>query len=91
MKILPIGNRVAVKVDGAGEQTQNGIIIPDTAQEAPRTGTVMAIGQLNDDAHVFEENDRISFKPRAGYVVEHDGDKLLVLDLDDILCVLLPE
>ena len=44
MKFRPLHDRVVVKRIEADDKTAGGIIIPDTAQEKPQQGEVIAVG-----------------------------------------------
>ena len=45
MKVRPLGSKVLVRRDDAPETTEGGIIIPDTANEKPLEGEVVAVGE----------------------------------------------
>ena len=44
MNVKPLSDRIVVKPEPAEEKTASGIILPDTAQEKPQMGTVLATG-----------------------------------------------
>ena len=44
MKFRPLHDRVLIEVLDGSEKTAGGIIIPDTAQEKPQEGKVVAVG-----------------------------------------------
>ena len=44
LNIKPLADRVIIKQDDAETTTQSGIIIPDTAQEKPQKGRIVACG-----------------------------------------------
>src|SRR5690242_21859242 len=44
MDLQPLGDRLIVEVLGAEEKTSSGIVLPDTAQEKPQRGRVLAVG-----------------------------------------------
>lgn len=51
MNLKPLGDRVIVKPKAPEEKTKGGIILPDTAQEKPMEGEVVAVGNgRTDDA-----------------------------------------
>ena len=72
MKIVPLGANVVVKRLPAGEVTTGGIVLPDAAQEKPRQGRVLSIGDgrmLADGSrarHQVSEGDRVLFDSYAG-------------------------
>lgn len=92
--IKPLGNRVLVKRAEA-QTTKGGILLPDSAQEKPREGTVLAVGpgKLNDSGTLetseVKVGDRVLFGPYSGTEVSPEGDeKLLVLADTEIFGVL---
>ncbi len=94
MKLVPLGEKVVVKRLAAEETTAGGIVLPDTAQERPRQGRVLSVGDgrlLPDGAraaHQVSEGDRVVFGSYAGTEVEVHGETLLILSEDDILAVM---
>ncbi len=95
MGLRPLHDRMLVKrLDEVEEQSQGGIIIPDTAKEKPQHATVLAIGtgRITDDGQVqpldVKAGDKVVFSKYAGTEVKIDGDELLVIREDDVLGVL---
>ncbi len=94
MKFRPLHDRVLVRRVEEDSKTPGGIIIPDTAQEKPQEGEVLAVGQgiKKDDGTVLpldvEEGDRILFGKWAGTEVKIDGEDLMILKESDILGVI---
>jgi chaperonin GroES len=93
MKLVPLGANVVVKRLEADEKTAGGILLPDSAREKPQQGRVLSVGDgrlLRDgsrSAHQVSEGDRILFNRYAGAEVEVDGQRLLVMNEDEILAV----
>ena len=88
MTIKPLADRVLVKPAPAEEKTIGGIIIPDTAQEKPSRGTVVAVGQgTKDEAMVLKAGDSVLYGKYAGTEVEVDGEKLLIMRQSDVFAV----
>lgn len=93
--IKPLGNRVLVKRSKA-LASKGGILLPDSAQEKPREGTIVAAGpgKLNDKGSIEPMNvkagDRILFSSYSGTEVktQDDQEEYLILSEDDILGVL---
>ncbi len=86
MSIRPLHDRVIVKPAPAEEKTSGGIIIPDTAQEKPMRGTVIAAGPgKTDEPMTVKEGDNVLYGKYAGQDIEVDGDKLLIMRESDIL------
>jgi chaperonin GroES len=91
-KIKPLSNRVLVKRSKA-EKSKGGIILPETAQEKPKEGEVVACGPgaRDEDGKVHPMNvklgDRVLFSSYAGTEVK-GNDEFLILSEEDILGVL---
>ena len=81
----PLHDRVVVKRVKEEEKTKGGIIIPDTAQEKPQEGEVVAVGPGNRDedgeriALDVKAGDRILFGKWSGTEVKIDGEDLLIM------------
>ncbi|MDZ4775920.1 MAG: co-chaperone GroES [Alphaproteobacteria bacterium] len=90
----PLGDRVLVKRVKEEEKTKGGIIIPDTAQEKPQEGEVVAVGPgaRDEDGERIEMDvkvgERILFGKWSGTEVKVDGDDLLIMKESDILGVI---
>jgi chaperonin GroES len=93
-RITPLGDRVLVKRLEADDKTKGGIILPDTAKEKPREGTVVAVGsgKLLDNGQrgtfTVKAKDRVLFSSYAGSEVKLDGVDYLILSEDEILAVI---
>jgi chaperonin GroES len=89
----PLGDRVLVKRVKEEEKTRGGIIIPETAQEKPQEGEVVAVGPGARDedgeriAMDVKVGDRILFGKWSGTEVKLDGDELLIMKESDIMGV----
>jgi chaperonin GroES len=94
MKFRPLHDRVLVKRVDQEEKTAGGIILPDTAQEKPMEGKVIAAGagQKADDGKItpldVKKGDRILFGKWSGTEVKVDGDELLIMKESDILGII---
>ncbi len=94
MKIRPLQDRVLVERIDQEEKSSGGIIIPDTAQEKPMEGKVMAVGNgtRNDDGKVHaldvKKGDRILFGKWSGTEVKLDGKDVIVMKESDIMGVI---
>ncbi|MDX2233044.1 MAG: co-chaperone GroES [Hyphomonadaceae bacterium] len=90
----PLGDRVLVKRVKEEEKTKGGIIIPDTAQEKPQEGEVVAVGPgaRDEDGERIEMDvkvgDRILFGKWSGTEVKVDGEDLLIMKESDVLGVI---
>lgn len=94
MKIRPLHDRVIVERLKEDEKTAGGIIIPDTAQEKPMKGKVLAVGpgQLDDNGKRIPvdvmEGDIVLFGKWSGTEVKYDGKEVLVMKESDIMAVI---
>ena len=94
-KIKPLNNRVLVKRFKA-QTTKGGIILPDTAQEKPKEGEVVAVGPgLRDEegqVHpiTVKVGDRVLFSSYAGTEIKDQSseEEYLIMSEEDILGVL---
>jgi chaperonin GroES len=94
MKFRPLHDRVMVRrVDPEGKTT-GGIIIPDTAQEKPMEGEIVAAGPGKRDEKGkvvpldVKAGDRILFGKWSGTEIKLDGEALLIMSESDIMGVL---
>ena len=94
MKFRPLHDRVAVRRVEEEQKTKGGIIIPDTAQEKPMQGEVLAVGPgVRDEKGELvkldvQVGDRVLFGKWSGTEVKIDGDELLIMKESDIMGVL---
>ncbi len=90
----PLHDRVLVRRVKEEEKTKGGIIIPDTAQEKPQEGEVVAVGPgaRDEDGERIEMDvkvgDRILFGKWSGTEVKVDGEELLSMKESDIMGVI---
>jgi chaperonin GroES len=93
MKIVPLGANVVVKRLEAEEFSAGGIVLPDSAQQKPRQGRVLSVGDgrtLPDGSrapHQVSEGDRVLLAAYAGSEVSINGDELLIISEDEILAI----
>ena len=94
MAFRPLHDRVLVRRIEADAKTAGGIIIPDSAQEKPSEGEVVAVGTgaRNEQGQVHplevKAGDRVLFGKWSGTEVKIDGEELLIMKESDILGVL---
>jgi chaperonin GroES len=90
----PLHDRVVVKRVKEEEKTKGGIIIPETAQEKPQEGEVIAVGPgaRDEDGERIELDvkvgDKILFGKWSGTEVKIDGEELLIMKESDIMGVI---
>ena len=91
MNIRPLYDRIVVKRIDEKETTRHGIIIPDSAQEKPQDGEVLATGtgkRLEDGTLValdVKAGDRILFGKYSGSEIKLDGNEYIIMREDDVL------
>ena len=83
LNLQPLGARVLIRPLEAEAQTASGIILPETSQEKPQTGLVVAIG--DDEDIKVEVDDRVLFPKYTGTEVRHEGTDYLLMDSVDVL------
>ena len=94
MNFRPLHDRLVVRRLNAEEKTSGGIIIPDTAQEKPQEGEVVAVGPgARDDRGQripidVTVGDRILFGKWSGTEVKIDGKDYVIIKQDDVMGVL---
>ena len=94
MKFRPLHDRVLVRRVEQEEKTAGGIIIPDTAQEKPSEGEIIAAGSgaRTDDGKVVpmdvKAGDRVLFGKWSGTEVKVNGEDLLIMKESDLLGVI---
>ena len=94
MKFRPLHDRVVVKRIDAEEKSKGGIIIPDTAQEKPSQGEVIAVGPGGRDEAGklipidIKVGERILFGKWSGTEVKIDGVEYLIMKESDVVGVI---
>ena len=94
MKFRPLHDRVVIRRVDAETKSSGGIIIPDTVQEKPMEGQVVAVGAgaRNEQGQVValevKAGDRILFGKWSGTEVKLDGQDLLIMKESDIMGII---
>jgi chaperonin GroES len=94
MAFRPLHDRVVVRRLAANDKTAGGIIIPDTAQEKPQEGEIVAVGSgaRDETGKVVpldvKKGDRIVFSKWSGTEITVNGEELLVMKESDIIGIL---
>ncbi len=94
MNLRPLHDRVLVKRVEGEAKSKGGIIIPDSAQEKPSEGKVIAVGPgARDEAGKLvpldvKKGDRILFGKWSGTEVKLDGEELLIMKESDIMGII---
>ena len=93
LKLKPIGDRVIVQRLGSVEKTKSGLYLPDSAQEKPQEGKVVAVGSgktLKNGKVVplaVKAGDRIIFGKYSGSEIKVDDKEYVFLTEDEILAI----
>jgi chaperonin GroES len=93
-KFRPLHDRVVVKRLTADQKSKGGIIIPDSAQEKPQEGEVVAVGPGGRDESgklipiELKTGDRVLFGKWSGTEVKLDSEELLIMKESDIMGVI---
>ncbi len=94
MKLKPLGDRVVVTPSKAEEKTKSGLIIPDTAQEKPQEGKVVAAGpgKLDDNGKRVpvdvKAGDLVVYGKYSGQDFKFGDDEYKVLRADEIYAII---
>ena len=94
LNVKPLADRVVVEPAPAEEMSSGGIILPDTAQEKPQQGTVVAAGpgKVSDAgttvAMEVKKGDKVLYSKYSGTEFSFEGTDYLIMRESDILAVL---
>ncbi len=94
MRFRPLHDRCVIRRVEQEDRSAGGIIIPETAQEKPMQGEVVAVGPGNrsEDGKLtpldVEAGDRILFGKYSGNEVKVDGEDLLIMKETDVMGVI---
>ena len=94
MKFRPLHDRVVVRRVDSEEKTAGGIILPDTAQEKPSEGEIIAVGSgARDEAGKLvpldvQKGDIVLFGKWSGTEIKINGEELLIMKESDIMGVM---
>tara|TARA_B100001250_G_C19415884_1_gene621122 strand:+ start:67 stop:345 length:279 start_codon:yes stop_codon:yes gene_type:complete len=89
MKIQPLADRVLVEPAAAETKTASGIIIPDTAQEKPQKGKVIAVGPgTKENPITLKVGNNILYGKYSGTELKHEGSDYLIMKESDILAII---
>ena len=94
LSLKPLSDRVVVEPAAAEEKSSGGIILPDTAQEKPQQGTVIATGpgKVSDSGTLVEmsvkSGDKILYGKYSGTEVNVAGTDYIIMRESDILAIM---
>jgi chaperonin GroES len=94
MSFRPLHDRVLIRRVGQEEKSRGGIIIPDTAQEKPMEGEIVAVGPgaRGEDGTVqpleVKAGDRVLFGKWSGTEIKLEGEELIIMKESDIMGII---
>ena len=89
INVTPLHDRVIVKADAPETISKGGIIIPDTAQEKPQRGVIVAAGKGKiDEPMTVKVGDTVLYGKYAGTEVQIEGQDLLIMRESDLLAII---
>lgn len=94
MNLKPLGDRVIVKPKAPEEKTKGGIILPDTAQEKPMEGEVIAVGNGKIDdagkkvAMELKVGDKVLYGKYSGTEVKMNDEEYLIMRESDVYAII---
>jgi len=92
-KLRPLGDKILIKRVEAESKTKSGIVLPDSAKEKPKRGKIISLGdgkRLESGERApwnVKKGDEVIFTSYAGTEIKIDGEELMIMSEDDILCV----
>ncbi len=92
--LKPLGDRIVIKALEAETQTSGGIILPETAQEKPQQGEVLAVGpgKLLDNGKTstidVQVGDKIVYAKYRGTEIKVGGEDVIILTAGDVMGIL---
>jgi len=85
--LRPLGNRVMIEPDEPTTSSRGGILIPDTAQKRPQRGTVVALGDLVDEALGLRAGSVVQYSKYGGAILKlSNGQEVVFVEPSDIIC-----
>ena len=89
LKIKPLADRVIIESADAEETTAGGIIVPESAQERPLNGKVVAAGKgTKDEPMTVKVGDSVLYGKYAGTEIEVEGGNYLIMRESEILAII---
>lgn len=89
VNVKPLGDRVLIEPQEAEVKTASGIIIPDSAQEKPQKGKVLAVGPGTKDVEMeVKVGNVVLYGKYSGTEIKVDDKNCLIMRQSDILAVI---
>jgi len=83
--LIPVGNRVAIRMNAVKEETDSGIVLAPSNQEKQNKGKVIAVGSEVEDVNV---GDRVIFPDYSGTSLVYNEEELLILNAKECLAII---
>ena len=93
MNLTPLHDRLIVRAAAPAEVTKGGIILPDTAQEKPQQGEVLAVGtgKIDDNGKTLpmavKVGDTVLYGKYSGTEISVDGEEVLIMRESDVFAI----
>lgn len=89
INLKPLGDRVVIEPMPAETKTASGLYIPDTAQEKPQKGKIIAVGSgTKDEEMKVKKDDIVLYGKYVGTEINIGNDKYLIMRQSDILAII---
>jgi len=89
INLKPLADRVVIEPVAAETKTASGIYIPDTAQEKPQKGKIVAVGSgTKDEEMKVKVGDLVLYGKYAGTEININNEKFLIMRQSDILAII---
>lgn len=90
--IKPLEDKIVIKVSAPETTTASGLVLPDTAQDKPQEGEVLAVGpgKFENGARVeldLKVGDKVLYSKYGGTEVKYAGEEYLILSARDVLAI----
>jgi chaperonin GroES len=86
MKVIPLGDRLLIKVIKEEVKTSGGIVLPDSAKEKPQMAEVIEVSGDIEDKKI-KKGDKVIYSKYAGTEIKLDGEEYILINLDDVLAI----
>jgi len=93
-QLVPLGDRVLVRLIEEKEEARSGLIIPDSAKEKPQRGVVLSAGpgRISEEGGKLpmevKKGDKVLYSKYSGNEIKIDGQECLIVRQEDILGIL---
>ena len=93
MNIKPLAGYALIEPNEAEERTASGIVLPDTAQEKPAQGRVLAVGgpikhPNHEEKADFKPGDVVLYKKWGGDEIKFEGNEFKLVKFEDVMAII---